>query len=346
MACLILKTDPGFPEARAELGLPADPVKRAEEVAAAGGAIPYDGREYTPKELKEKLLREGNVLIDGQWHTKKDRMISLPGLFRQDKQADKALSIAITGAALTAETETTYKVVQDIATKSFVEQTDVKQVRRFYAVPMSVETMRGMPPTGVGMAIPTAPVTAGPEIEIQNMWDFPTPAPNTPLVGEVAITVSTGQPIIEASVTAQAQVKSAGSITFFLVEGQNRAKLFQCAQKEDSSRKLPDSVRGKTEVTLVAAFSSTATYTPKTERRRIKAPRKDGRMLIEKGIDVVHHRLIPDYQAVLFPSNSNTIEVFRFRAVVGEPAAGLNALFEKAGALEILKQEAATPRSP
>jgi hypothetical protein len=44
-------------------------------------------------------------------------------------------------------------------------------------------------------------------------------------------------------------------------------------------------------------------------------------------VDIIHYRLIPEYKAVLFPSNSNTIEVFRLRAVVAEPAPQLTKLF-------------------
>ena len=38
-----------------------------------------------------------------------------------------------------------------------------------------------------------------------------------------------------------------------------------------------------------------------------------------------HH--IGDYKAVLFPSNSNTIEVFRLKVAVAEPAPHLTKLF-------------------
>jgi hypothetical protein len=54
-------------------------------------------------------------------------------------------------------------------------------------------------------------------------------------------------------------------------------------------------------------------------------------------LDVEHHRLIPEDRAVIFPSNSNTTEVFRFQGQVGEPAEGLNRLFGDAGATEVLK---------
>ena len=36
---------------------------------------------------------------------------------------------------------------------------------------------------------------------------------------------------------------------------------------------------------------------------------------------------IPEYKAVLFPSNSNTVEVFRLRVWTADPSPGLNKLF-------------------
>jgi hypothetical protein len=104
--------------------------------------------------------------------------------------------------------------------------------------------------------------------------------------------------------------------------GGNRIKVYQCGAKEESPRKLPDAIRGKQEVNLIAVMSATAAYTQKIECHRVQEPVKDGKTITQKGLEVVHYRKIPEFQ----------------RAVVGELAAGLNSLFEKAGAMEILKQ--------
>jgi hypothetical protein len=52
-----------------------------------------------------------------------------------------------------------------------------------------------------------------------------------------------------------------------------------------------------------------------------------GKYQVAPAVDIIHYRQIPDYKAVLFPSNSNTIEVFRLKAVVAEPAPLLTRLF-------------------
>ena len=41
---------------------------------------------------------------------------------------------------------------------------------------------------------------------------------------------------------------------------------------------------------------------------------------------------------MLFPSNSNTIEVFRLKVALAEPAEGLNKLFTEAGAMDVLRE--------
>jgi hypothetical protein len=82
-----------------------------------------------------------------------------------------------------------------------------------------------------------------------------------------------------------------------------------------------------------------AAYTPKKERRVTQLPRKNqSGLIVADGKEVVHYRQIPDFKATLFPSNSNTVEVFRLKLSVGEPAAALNDLFQKAGAGEILRR--------
>ena len=74
---------------------------------------------------------------------------------------------------------------------------------------------------------------------------------------------------------------------------------------------------------------------PGTFEVRASAPKL--KTVIQKELDVVHERQIPEYHAVLFPSTSTTNEVFYIKAVVGEPAPVLTRLFADVNALDMLK---------
>ena len=52
-------------------------------------------------------------------------------------------------------------------------------------------------------------------------------------------------------------------------------------------------------------------------------------------VDIIHYKQIPDFRAVLFPSTSNTIEVFRMKLAVADPSPVLDKLF--ANCPEVLK---------
>jgi len=333
LSLTILSSEPGHPLARAEAGLPSNPIQRAIDAATQGGLLQFEGRSWTAVELKEKLLRDGTLaLLNGEWYVRKERTISVPGLFRYDRQDDKPVAFSPLNGAVTAhDTETVYAMVQDLATNSFVEKADVKFQRRFFSCPLTVNVKAGRGP-GAG------PVTPKQHFQLTFVSDQAEPPAGKAMTGDLVINVPVNQPIIEASVKTLAEVKSGGSITIFLLHEGQRVKVYQCAAREDDLHKLPDLVRGKQAVDLVAVIGQTAAYTPKTERRVVKLPRKNDRgLIIEDGKEVVHDRLIPDFKATLFPSNSNTVEVFRLKVTVGEPAAALNDLFRKAGASEILK---------
>lgn len=321
VAFKMLAADPGNAPARQDVGLPADPVARALEAEKQGGFITHLGRLWTPKELKEKLVRDGYFLLDGQWYQRKDRMISVPGLFKYERQSDKPVLIS-GGVPLSHDAVTTYSVTQEVTSNSFVEKEEVKYLRRFYSPALEVKTsagFRGSLPGGSS------------EVEVQGKQDEPILPLGTPQTGDVFITVPVGEPIIEASVTTHAEVKPGGSITVYLIHNAERIRLYQCGAKEDGSHKLPDAVKGKSQVDLVAVVSSKVAFTPKVERRRVRGLKKDQKgYVIQRALDVVHNRLIPDYQAMLFPSNSNTIEVFRLKVTTGEPAPGLTKLFANA----------------
>jgi hypothetical protein len=330
----ILRDDPGHAPSRAEAGLPPNPVQVALEAAAQGGMISYQGRSWTPRDLKDRLIKDGFVLLNGEWHSRRERMITVPGLFRYERQDDKPVSITSNTAPINHDTETTFKMVQDLGSNTFVEQAEVKLNRRFYAPTLSAKIESGVPATGPGG------VRATPGYNVQSQQDVASPPAGKAVSGEVLISVPVGQPIVEASVTTLAEVKAGASIAVYLIgEGGQRIKLYDCASKEDGSHKLPDAIRGRATVDLVAVMNMTAAYTSKVERRIARPLKKDTRgAILQSGLEIIHYRQIPDFRAVLFPSNSNTIEVFRLKVTVAEPAQALNKLFAAPQAQELLRQ--------
>jgi hypothetical protein len=175
------------------------------------------------------------------------------------------------------------------------------------------------------------------DLETKVLVDAGLPAAGTKMQGDVSISVPVGALILEASVITTAEVKAGGSISVYLVgaagssEPGKRTKLYDCDPKEKESHVIPpELVRGSTEVNLVAVFDQLAAYTPKLEKRRVRNAvyRKAEKGVISSpAVDIQHHQLIPDYKAMLFPSNSNTIEVFRLRVGIAEPAPQLDKVF-------------------
>lgn len=323
IAYTIVKSDPSNTQARNEAGLPSDPVKNAEEVAR-GGIIVYQGRNWPARELKEKLLKDGNTLIDGQWYTRKEKMIVVPGLFRYERQQDKPVIIGGNGL-LCHDVDITYKTVQDVATNSFLETPEIKYLRRFYAPQMAVSLTSRIPP---GIIPPVSTY----ELDVRLNIDEGTPPAGAPMKGEVTIFVPVGEPIIEASVITTAEVKAGASITVYHFTGtgeaEKRTKLYMCDPRETQSHPIPtELIRGQTDINLVAVIEEPASYLQKVERRHARAALMKGKQQVAPAVDIIHHRLIPEYKAVLFPSNSNTIEVFRLRAVVAEAAPQFTKLF-------------------
>jgi len=323
IAFTIVKSDPSNTQARNEAGLPADPVKNAEEVAR-GGIIVYQGRNWPARELKEKLLKDGSTLIDGQWFTRKEKMIAVPGLFRYERQQDKPVIFGGNGL-LCHDVDITYKVVQDAATNSFLETPEIKYLRRFYAPQMQVSLTSRIPP-GIVQPVSTY------ELDVRLNIDEGTPAAGVPMKGEVTIFVPVGEPILEASVITTAEVKAGASITVYHVTGtgetEKRTKLYMCDPRESQSHSIPaELIRGQTDINLVAVIEEPASYLQKVDRRHARAAVMKGKQQVAPAVDVIHYRQIPEYKAVLFPSNSNTMEVFRLRAVVAEPAPQLTKLF-------------------
>src|SRR5204862_5138108 len=87
VAFTILRSDPSNTLARGEGGLSPDPVKNAEDLAK-GGLIPYQGKNWNPKQLRDKFIADGYYLLGGSWYSKKDKMITVPGLFAYERQKD------------------------------------------------------------------------------------------------------------------------------------------------------------------------------------------------------------------------------------------------------------------
>jgi hypothetical protein len=313
-AYAILVDDPGRSEARQEAGLATDPVARMQEAEKQGGFITYEGRRWVPRELKDKLLRDGYALVDGKWMKGTQRIVSVPSLFRYENQAVKPVQIS---GNVANDDVIKYTVVNGTA------KADTQTMRRFYvAAPMTVSsTTRKSDPIN--------------DAEQYVVEDKGTPSQGSLMKGEVFITVPLNAPILEASVMTLAEVKS-GTITVNLIVDGQRTKLYRCESKEDNSHKLPESIRGKREVQLVAEISGTASYTRKDRTDRVKRAKKDTNRVIEMGLDFVFKQLVPDYPAMLFPSNANTVEVFRLTVTTGEEAPPLDSLFQNAA--EVLKK--------
>jgi hypothetical protein len=330
VAFTILKSDPSNPQARAEAGLPTDPVKQSEDVSR-GGMITYQGRSWPAKELRDKFLSDGYCILEGRWYSKKEKMVTVPGLFRYERQNDKAVLLG--GLPLAHDIETTYKATLEAGVGQSGEVPETKLLRRFYSPEMKV-ALTGRIPANITMP----PTTAEQDIRVH--VDEGTPPAGTQMTGEVTIHVPVGVPILEASVITVAEVKAGGSITVYHVSGSGdnarRTKLYLCDPKESQSRSIPNElVRGATEVSLVAVIEQQAAYNAKTERRHVRNLVMKGKFIQSPALDIIHHKLIPDYKAVLFPSNNNTVEVFRLKLALAEPMPNVDKLF--ASNLDVLK---------
>lgn len=323
VAYTIVKSDPSNTQARAEAGLPADPVKNSEDVAR-GGVIVYQGRNWPVRELKEKFLKDGYALLDGQWYSRKEKMISVPGLFRYERQTEKSVVFGGT-ATICHDTDVTYRTVGDPNSNAFTETADITYLKRFYAPPMTVSLTSRVPP---GLVVPPS----NSQLDVRLNVDEGVPAAGVPMKGEVTMSISLGEPILEASVITTAEVKAGGSILIYHCTGsgdnEKRTKLYACDAREAQSHVIPpELIRGLKDIALVAVIEEPAAYIQKTERRHARQAIMKGKYQQAPAVDVVHYRQIPDYKAILFPSTANTIEVFRLKAILAEPAPQLTKLF-------------------
>ncbi|HXX92677.1 MAG TPA: hypothetical protein VEN81_03530, partial [Planctomycetota bacterium] len=325
-AFLILATEPGHPVARTEAGLAANPVQAAIELAAQGGGIPYQGRTWLPKELREKLQKEGFALFGGAWYARKERIIAVPSLFRYENQAEKPVQILGASAPLNHDTEILWRAVQEPGSTLAHSASEVKYLRRFYAPTIAVSSF--------------TTTTNGGVKALETHTDRAESPVGKDLTGEVFISVPLGVPVFEGSVMTTAETKQGGTVTVYQINGGERVRLYACKAKEEESHPLAESIRGQTKVDLVAVITLQPAYIPKTERKEISPPRMDQKLrtVLQKGLDLQVDRQIPDYRAVLFPSQpQNTYDVFRLKVVVGEPAPVLDRLFSDSGHADLLR---------
>lgn len=321
-AHLVLQSDPGHPGAREVAELSPNPIEAEKKAAAEGGWITHEGKKWTAVGLKEKLLRDGFVIFDGKWHARKERSLSVSNLMRHEKEENKAIQMVPSGVSVCQDVDVSYKPTYDPGAQGWKEVEERKVQRYFYAPPLAVSPIQ----------------TAEPGTQNIVINDRPDPAAGKILVGELTVVVPLGAPVVEASVLVRAETKPGGSIAVSVANASGqRVPLYEAKAREDSLRKVPDdAVRGQSQLSFWITMTMRAEYATKKERRTLQPLKRDGGRIIQPGIEVLHTRLTPDYRAVLFPSHSNTVEVFRCKATVAEPAEGLNKLFGDAGAMEVL----------
>lgn len=324
----LLSADPGQPKARETAELAADPVRRALEASEQGGFIAYEGRMWIPRELRDKLLKDGYVLLDGAWYTRKERIVTVPNLFAYEESRETGVSIhAERGGGIAHDADVVWRSSSDSQTGQVRYASELRIKRRFYATPLVVTTHRDP------FRSQTDPVR-----EVWYEVDHAQVPPGKELYGEVLINVPLDRIVLEGAVLAVAEVKQGASITMSLLHEGQRIKLYTATSRDDSFHKLPDLVRGRMALDLVAEIRMRAAYVKKIERHTLQRLRRDPRgNVVARELEVVHERLVPDYAAVLFPSTPRGGDVFKLRLVVAEPAEGLTALFRNAGAAGVLR---------
>lgn len=328
----ILRGDPGDAKARADAELPADPVAAEKEAAAQGGWVAYEGKRWTAMALKERLLRDGYVIHEGRWHSRKERSLSVPPLLKYEKEDRRPVHIEYRGAVLVEEGDLHYKT--SFAPSGTAKIADLRELvekrnpRAFIALPMTVETSHERTETL-------------PQVFTIHLKDKAAPPAGKALDGDVIVTVPLESAMLEGSVLVRAETKPGGTLVAYVAGKKGgRTRLFQAGAKEEAFHKLPPEViRGQTQLTLILELSQNSAYTAVVDKKALSPGKRDSVRVIQRAVDVQHQRQIPDYKVVLFPADARTSEVFRLRVVVvGEPAEGLNKLFfSEPGAKGVLK---------
>ncbi len=328
VALLILKGDPGNATARSVAELPPDPVKAEVEGAALGPKIDHQGRKVRAKTLKEKLLRDGYLLHQGEWYQPRDKWIAVLGLPRYQKQSDQPVRIAATGGiGFVEECEVSWTHPGN------GQESQVRKPLRWFFGPIldiATEDNTSLPPKqevrGGIVRVTTFKV------------DKAKPRQGEVVQGEVTLTMNTGAPVIDGTITTLAEVGPGSDITVYFNKDGERLKIFQAAPKESRSHPLPPAVRGRQELQFVVVVTARLTYNLKNEDRQLQRGREGtstSATIPERRVS--HDRLIPQFHTVLFPSNSNTIQVFQVKLRVGEKLEALTKRFIDAGAMDYLK---------
>ena len=318
-----LKVDPGNAPARTAMGLGRTPDERP--ATKSGKTINFEGRDWDAQELRDKLLKDGHVLVGGQWFKKKDRMLTIPGLFRYEKQEKKQLLVG-GDIPMTSNYVMTFKAVYNATSQQFTEEKSKTYTHRFFAPEMIVETTE------------ERRVVTG-EKEIIFLKDEGKPETGTKMSGEVKIPISCDQPILAAKIMAYAEVEQ-GTITCFIETQEGRTQVYQTTKKDSSSHEVPEAaVRNRQAFDVVFKVDTVAAYVAKDDKRTIAGLKKTkDNVVLQKETEVQHKRLTLDYKARLFASNSNQVEVFRATLTCGEPAPSLTKLFEDAGCGDLLNK--------
>lgn len=319
---MALKGDPGNAVAREALALGKTPDEK--KAPKSGKTINFEGKDWDAAELKAKLIKDGNVLHNGQWYTKKDRMLTIPGLQRYEKQEKKQLLIG-GEVPMVANFVMSYKSVYSAASQQYNEEKTKTYTHRFFAPEMTIETKEVKRDTGREKIV---------------IWyeDEGNPKVGSAMSGEVRIPIAVEQPVFGARITAYAEIDQ-GSVTCSIDAAGNRTQVYSVSKKDSSTHDVPAfAVAGLRTFDIVFKIDTVAAYISKEETRKVAALKKSkDNAVLQAEIEVRHKKLTLDYKVRLFSSNSNQVEVFRATLSCGEPAPSLTKLFEDAGCGDLLK---------
>ncbi len=320
---LAIRADPGNATTRTALGLGRTPDEKP--ATKSGKIVAFDGKDWDALELKTKLLKDGNVLIIGQWYKPKDRMLTIPGLFKYEKQEKKQLSVG-GDLPMVANYVLSYKSVYSATSKSYTEEKTKGYTHRFFAPEMNIETRE-------------VKRDVGGEKETWWLEDEPNPKAGTAMSGEIKIPIAVDMPVLSAKVIAYAEIDQ-GTVTCFVDSANGgRVQVYQASKKDTGSHELPTaSVKNLQSFDVIFKVDTVAAYVTKDETRKIAALKKGKDNVVEqKEIEVRHKKATLDYKVRLFASNSNQVEVFRVTLTCGEAAPNWTKAFEEAGCGDLLK---------
>ncbi len=328
----VLKVDPGNEEARGEVQLrrfraPPDAALSVLEEPKRGskGRIFYRGREWDPAALRDQLLKEGFAILDGQWYAPVERMISAPGLAKFDTTKQTVSIVPEENMHLYHDCLVDLEPVYDAVKQAWAGKFRKTIQRRFYTPGIRHET------SYLGSSSTIEMVSLNYKDELSG-GDAAQRAP-----GRLRISVPFDAPLLEASVRVLAVVKSGAAVGCLELQGR-RIEAFR-VQSGMKSYELPKEVKGQRELRIILECTQMAKITRRTIKRVTAPVNKDPRsgQILAKGSQVVYDSAAVECGVEIFPSNSNTSEVFRARVAVGQLSVPLNRLFEEAKATDVLQ---------